>query len=154
MVSTGDTEISLHIRSPRFRAYWRVQFWWRGEYYSGVRNWKYSKCQDLPKFQFSGGRGALQSENCQRVHREGLLWRIWTQIDLLCVVTVQKPACASQIGSCSCGRMPASIHHEWQLLGLNIGDSMEISNLYFFILHSMFYWLRSPKLSMFIEINK
>ena len=38
MVSTGDTEISLHIRSPRFRAY--------GGGYSGVRT---------ENTQFSGG---------------------------------------------------------------------------------------------------
>ena len=40
--------------------------------YSGSQN---SKCQDLPKFQFSGG-GGFSDLKFQR----GALWRIWTQI--------------------------------------------------------------------------
>ena len=79
MVSTADAEIILHIWSPRFRAS-------RDGEYSGVttentqsakiflnfnflgggglwsHNWKYSKCQDLPKFNFRGGGGGLSGE--------------------------------------------------------------------------------------------
>ena len=56
MVSMGDTEISLHIRgggtleSNTQSAKICLNFYWGG--YSGV---KYSKCQDLPKFQWGGG---------------------------------------------------------------------------------------------------
>ena len=86
MVSTGDTEISLHIRSPTFWAY-RGLLWsrtentqsakiclnfnlgWRGGY-SGV---KYSKCQDLPKFQFGrGGHGGVSGLKFQRGSLENL----------------------------------------------------------------------------------
>ena len=55
MVSTGDTEISLHIRSPRTPELNKFQFLGGG--YSGV---KYSKCQDLPKFQFWGGYSGVK----------------------------------------------------------------------------------------------
>ena len=49
MVSAGDTDISLHIRpGPISNLVWGGVFW-------GSQNSKYSKCQDLPNFQFSGG---------------------------------------------------------------------------------------------------
>ena len=68
--------------------------------YSGV---KYSKCQYLPKFQFSGGGGGILESNTQSA-------KIWSEIpergslenldtNLLFEVSVQKPACASQIVS-------------------------------------------------------
>ena len=127
MVSTGDTEISFHIPSPKFRASWRgggysrvktentqsakiwLNFnfrggwgvgWWWGVLWS--QNWKYSKCQDLPKFQFSGGGGYSGSQNwkyskckiCLNLggglsglqFQRGALWRIWTQIYCLRLV--------------------------------------------------------------------
>ena len=49
MVSTGDTEISLHIRSPWF-------------------------CQDLPKFQFSGGGGEMKPN-----FTSGVKWGTWSK---------------------------------------------------------------------------
>ena len=60
MVCTGNTEISLHILSP----------WWG--WYSEV---KYSKCQDLRKFQFSGGGGILKPNSSL-----GVNWAIWSKI--------------------------------------------------------------------------
>ena len=113
MASTGDTDISLHIRSPRLRPLGE------GGGYSGVKtentqsakkwlnfnfigggggvlwsqNWKYSKCQEMAKFQFFGGEGFLVW-NFQR----GALWRIWTQI-LLSEECVHRPALASEIVS-------------------------------------------------------
>ena len=56
-----------------------------GRGYSGVKNWKYSKCQDRPKFQFSGGGGALVW-NSERGSLENL------DTNLLFEVSVQKPA--------------------------------------------------------------
>ena len=53
MVSTGDTEISLHIRSPRFRA---------GGEYSGVRTENTHSAKICLSFNL-GGRGVLWSQN-------------------------------------------------------------------------------------------
>ena len=63
---------------------------YQGGGYSEV---KYSKCQDLPIFQFSGEGGTLEPNS-----RTGVFRSIWTQIYCL-RSTVQKPACASQIVS-------------------------------------------------------
>ena len=114
MVSTGDTEISLHIRSPRASWVGRGALW--------SQNWKYSKCQDLLKFQFSGGGGpysGVTTENtrsakiCLNFNFRGRGGTLWSEIpkrgslenlvtNLLCV---QKPACASQI-----------VAHMWRLI--------------------------------------
>ena len=119
MVSTGDTEISLHIRSPRFQAYGGGEGG-----YSGVRTENTQSAKICLNFNLGGGGGGLgycgvRTENTQRAKiyinfnlgggglsdlkfQRGALWRIWTPI-LLFVVTVHKPACASQIVSHVCG---------------------------------------------------
>ena len=76
MVSTGDTEISSTYDLPD-----------SGTTGGGVelrsQNWKYSKCQDMPKFQIFGlGGGGLSGLKFQR----GALWRMWTQIYCLRLV--------------------------------------------------------------------
>ena len=76
MVSTGDTEISLHIRSPRFRAGGGVgysgvktenthipeiclnlnfQTWGGGTLESKLKILKVPRYQDMPKLKFWGG---------------------------------------------------------------------------------------------------
>ena len=62
---------------------------------------KYSKCQDLPKFHFSGG-GGEGGVFWNQIPEEGVLENLVK--NLLCV---QKPACASQIVS--------HILHMWRL---------------------------------------
>ena len=79
MVSTGDTEISLHIRSPKTPELLKFKFGGGG--YSGV---KYSKCQDLSKFQFSvcvwgeGGYSGVKYSKYQDLSKfqfsGGVLW--------------------------------------------------------------------------------
>ena len=82
MVSMGDTEISLHIRgggtleSNTQITKICLNFNFQGGY-SGV---KYSKCQDLSKFQFGGGGGSGLK------FQRGALWRIWTKIYCLRLV--------------------------------------------------------------------
>ena len=65
MVSTGDTEISLHIRSPRFQAYPG------GGVYSGVRTENTQSAKICLNLNFRGG-GALWSEIPERGSLENL----------------------------------------------------------------------------------
>ena len=113
MVSRGDTEISLLIRSPKTPELPKFQFSGGGRVFNfqgqgggavlcQVKN---SKCQDLPKFQWGGGGGTLvlcQVKNSSQLSdlrfQRGALRRIWTKIYCL-RSSVQKPACASQIVS-------------------------------------------------------
>ena len=57
MVSTGDTDISLHIRPGPI-----------SNLEGGESKLKTSKCQDQPKFEFSWGEGGysgqVKSEKC------------------------------------------------------------------------------------------
>ena len=57
MVSTGDTEISLHIRSPRFR----VSGGGGGGEYSGVTTENTQSAKICLNFNFGGG-GTLESK--------------------------------------------------------------------------------------------
>ena len=85
MVSTGDTEISLHIR-PKFQ--------FPGMGYSGqvkIENTQNAKI--CLNFNLGGDGGALWSEIPERGSLENL------DTNLLFEVSVQKPACASQIVS-------------------------------------------------------
>ena len=68
MVSTGDTEIILHIWSPRFRAS-------RDGEYSGVTTENTQSAKICLNFNFRGG-GGLSDLKFQR----GALWRIWSQL--------------------------------------------------------------------------
>ena len=62
MVSAGDTEISLYIRPGP------ISIFHLGEgVFLGSQN---SKCQDLPKFQFSGG-GDIPAKICLNFNRGG-----------------------------------------------------------------------------------
>ena len=61
MVSMGDTEISLHIRSPRFRAY-------GGGGYSGVRTENTQSAKICLNFNLGGEEGGysgVRTENTQ-----------------------------------------------------------------------------------------
>ena len=98
MVSTGDTEISLHIRSPSFKggggilesntqsAKICLNFNFRE---GGTLESNTQSAQDLPKFQF-WGEGGLSGLKFQKGALKNL------DKNLLFEVSVQKPACASQ----------------------------------------------------------
>ena len=65
MVSAGDTEISLYIRPGP------ISIFHLGEgVFLGSQN---SKCQDLPKFQFSGGGEGYSCQDLPKF-QSGVLW--------------------------------------------------------------------------------
>ena len=79
-LSTGDTDISLHIpprqvkteksQGAKICLNFNFRGWGWGSRVEGVfwasQNRKVSKCQDLPKFQFSGGRGYSEQDKTEK----------------------------------------------------------------------------------------